>query len=387
MDKGLRVFISSSGLSALYLSIFAQKTASPHLDDVFLVDALSLKPSQRDLILQASGLHDYSAFIDMSRPMEEVSSMVPSKRKQLTRKLKTRPGFKQIYDFLYRFKLAREDQHLIEALRSKAPTYFASSYGEVQLHTQPVLHLNRPLQKLFDKAEVRYFEHGLGDYLDVRSRVGRGDSFYCVFAPELKAYYEKEGKDHSFIKPLLPEEGFLAKDLELEGLFPKLNQVKLPGEKRWVLVALQALEQFQVDPSYWDHFMQSCLKKIDKTESYSFLLKPHPRQDREITQRVREYLESKNLEVLVWDRPELRSLHMEILFGAISEKVDYVCSPFSSTVFYLSRLYPDSQIRYFYSLDSIFSFTQATPQLYIDRWKDLSPFLDEVFGHHAEKIM
>jgi len=100
MNKTLRIFLSSSGLSTLYLSIYARQSAKGGETDLFFIDALSLKPSQRDLMLQAVAHHSYEQIYDLSRPMGETVTMVPSRRKQLTRQLKTKVGFKQVYHFL-----------------------------------------------------------------------------------------------------------------------------------------------------------------------------------------------------------------------------------------------------------------------------------------------
>ncbi len=386
MSNTLRIFLSSSGLSTLYLSIYARQSAKGGETDLFFIDALSLKPSQRDLILQAAAHHSYEQIYDLSRPVEETSTMVPNRRKQLTRQFKTRAGFKQVYDFLYKYKLMQEDQKHVQTLHKHAGKYLLQKYERVELHLQPVLHLNRAFQKLFPKAQMRFFEHGLGDYLDFDVTMKLGDLFHCVFASQLKHYYNQTGRKSDYIFPVISAKGFFDPDLELSSLFPQLQEIEVPWDQHIALIAVQALEQFQVDLAYWNHFLDLCLQRIEDPEDLLFLVKPHPRQEPEVVARVSHYLEEKGLSVQVWDKPELRSLNMEILFSVLIDRVKYVFSPFSSTVFYLSELYPSNLVQYFYSLQSIFPFTSKTPALYIQRWKDLHPYLQEVFGKRITEM-
>jgi len=386
MNKTLRIFLSSSGLSTLYLSIYARQSAKGGETDLFFIDALSLKPSQRDLMLQAVAHHSYEQIYDLSRPMGETVTMVPSRRKQLTRQLKTKVGFKQVYNFLYKYKLMQEDRMHMRTLHDRAGKYLQQEYERVELHLQPMLHLNRAFQKLFPKAQVRYFEHGLGDYLDFDVKMKQGDLFHCVFASSLKHYYNQTGRKSDHIFPVVSTKGFLDPALDLDSLFPQLQEIDVPRDQHIALIAVQALEQFQVEPKYWDHFLDLCVERIDDPEDLLFLVKPHPRQDPDIVARICQYLEGKGLSVLVWDKPELRSLSMEILFSILTDQVKYVFSPFSSTVFYLSELYPSSSIQYYYSLQSVLPFTTNTPELYVKRWKSLHPYLQEVFGKRAVEM-
>ncbi len=386
MSHILRIFISSSGLSTLYLSINARQTARDEHVDIFFIDALSMKSSQKELIFQAASHHHYDEIFDMSIPLEEGASHIPNRRKQLTRRLKTRTGFKQLYHLLYKYKLREEDRTHIQTLQGKAGDYLDRDYQQIEIHTQPVLQLNRAFKRLFPSARMHYFEHGLGDYLDVDSKLVDGDTFHCVFAHELKDYYSQTGRKTAFISPLLSSEGFLHPDLPMLELFSQLQRIDIPKDKYIALIAVQPLEQFQVDPAYWDHFLSLCLEKIEDLEDVLFLVKPHPRQDQEIVRRISEFLLQRGIDVVLWDQPSLRSLNMEILFHVIANRVRYVFSPFSSSVFYLSQLYQSSHIKYYYSLQSIFPYTTHTPELYIQRWNSLHPYLQEVFGKHAEEM-
>lgn len=386
MGENLRIFISTSGLSALYQSIYAKNTRGLHDRDLFIIDALALKPSQKEPILQAIQHHRFDWVVDMSFSLEESASQVPSLKKRLTRKLKILPGFKQVYDFLYEKQQAGQGNQLLQTLIGKNAQAFELSYQNVQLHTQPAVKLNDSILQKYPKAEIRYFEHGLGDYLDVESKIKEGITFHCVFDRELAAFRKKKGLPYDFVAPVVGEEGFLQKDIKLETYFPEINNITIPSEKPLILIATQALKQFEVSDDFWITFMDLCLEKIAHPEKFTFLIKPHPRQEKEVLDKIAEYLNSKELDVVMWDSPDLKGLHMEVIFRRLHAQVQYVFSPFSSAVFYLSRLYPGQQIQYFFGLNPLFEFTGNSPQMYVNRWKELYPLLKEVFGSHVSEL-
>ena len=383
MMSRLRIFVSSSGLSTLYMSIYARKSYEKGQVDLLFIDALALKPSQRELIYEAAQYHSFEGIFDLSRSLDEASSQVPGKIKQLTRKLKTHAVIKPIYDFLYSYKLKQEDQQHLHDVMAIAGDYLTQGYESVELLLQPVLHLNPSLIHKFPEATIRFFEHGLGDYLDLESKRHPEAHFHCVFAEELKKYHEQIGRTTDRITPLLGHRGFEELDAPFLQLFPQLGSIVLPSGKPIALIATQALAQFQVDPGFWDFFFSSCLKQIESPQDYIFLIKPHPRQEADVLEEMKYFFERKSLEVILWEDPALKSLNMEILFDKLKDQVSHVFSPFSSTLFYLSKLYPDEGIRYYYSLHSLIPFLQHTPELYKDRWKTLHPYLKHVFGQNA----
>ena len=383
MANKLRVFVSSSGLSTLYMAIYGRNSYhADHLDILFL-DALALKPSQRELIYQAAQYHSFRGIFDLSRSLDENSSQVPGRIKQLTRKFKTYPFVKPIYDRLYAYKLRQEDQQYLHELLSVAGDILNDSYTSVELLLQPVLHLNAALLSKFPQAQVRFFEHGLGDYLDWKPDPTTQASFHCVFADELSTYFVHKGEEIPPAIPLLGDKGFSDLDSPFSQIFPQVQSVVLPQGKPVILLATQALAQFQVDAAYWDHFFSLCLTYIENPEASLFLLKPHPRQEPHILTQMKHYFEKKGLEIIIWEDPEVKSLNMEILFDALKDRVTHVFTPFSSALFYLSKLYPDQKIKFYYSLDSLDSFIQYTPDLYKERWQRLRPYLKQVFGKHT----
>lgn len=383
MAKKLRIFVSSSGLSTLYMAIYGRNSYQSGQTDILFIDTLALKPSQRELIYQAAQYHSFEGVFDLSRSLEESSSQVPGRIKQLTRKFKTYPVIKPIYDWLYAYKLRQEDQQHLQELLAIAGDVFNDSYSKVELLLQPVLHINSALMTKFPQAKVRYFEHGLGDYLDWKPGRNSETTFHCVFAEELSSYLEQKGEEAPQVIPLLGEKGFAALDSPFPQIFPQMLAASVPKGKPVVLLATQALAQFQVEAAYWDYFFDLCLTYIEQPEAVTFLLKPHPRQEPDMLARMKRFFKSKDLELIIWEDPAVKSLNLEILFDTLKEQVTHVFTPFSSTLFYLSKLYPDREIGYYYSLDSLSSFVQHTPDLYKKRWRSLNPYLKQVFGRNT----
>lgn len=383
MASKLRVFVSSSGLSTLYMAIYGRNSYQSGQTDILFIDALALKPSQRELIYQAAQYHFFQGIFDLSRSLDENSSQVPGRVKQLTRKLKTHSLVKPVYDWLYAYKLRQEDHQHMHELVAVAGDFLNNTYASVELLLQPVLHVNAALLSKFPQAQVRYFEHGLGDYLDWKPDLTSKARFHCVFAEELNTYFVHKGEETPHAIPLLGEKGFSDLDSPFSQIFPQIQSVSLPAGKPLILFATQALAQFQVDVAYWDHFFSLCLSYIENPEACLFLLKPHPRQEPHVLIQMKHYFERKGLEVIIWDDPEVKSLNLEILFDTLKDQVTHVFTPFSSALFYLSKLYPDQKIGFYYSLDSLSSFTQNTPDLYKKRWQRLRSYLKQVFGKHT----
>ncbi|MEM6262688.1 MAG: polysialyltransferase family glycosyltransferase [Bacteroidota bacterium] len=381
----LRIFVCSANISALYQSVYAHSTFQTGDRDLLVIDALALKPSQQAAIKQAAQLHSEFQLYDFSSTKVEGASAVPSTRKQWTRRLKTRPGFKQVYDFLHQFKLAAEDKEAQQRLTSAIPE-LTQSWDEVQVFRQPVLHLNRPLEALLPQAVIHHIEHGLGDYLDILKGEKSAYPFLCLFADAFGPFLEKQGKNPAFIQSYVSPEAFRMAAKRFPEIYSQVGAAAQLVTGKAALLCLQSLEEFLVDEAFWPHFFDRCLEKITAPEQVQFLIKPHPRQSPAVLTRIQQYFDQKGLAATFLDSPEFQSLSIEVLFQAWAGKVKYVFSPFSSSVFYLSYLYPDADITYGYSLRSLEGFTQRTPQLYLDRWAEVAPALKEVFGQRVEEV-
>jgi hypothetical protein len=381
MVPNVRIFLVSSPLTTALMAGYAQRTQQTGDQDMLLIDALLLSESQVATIRQAASLHSFSGIYDFSLRSQEGVSRAPSSLKQLTRKLKTRPFFKQIYDFLYGFKLRAEDRKYWEHIQQKVPQL--EPYTEPSaIHSQPSLHLNRILQKKYPQASLVYFEHGLGDYLDVRRDVSAPAAFCCLFAESYRSFWEARGGKEKFIQPVLGPDGLGGMKEQLLGAFPVTEQIarEIPSGRSLVLILPQPLEQQKIALDFWEHFLQLSVNQLEEPAKHLFLIKPHPLQGPESIATIEAFFEDRGLAFQWLDSPAVRSLNIELFYPLLEPQLKAVFSPFSSAVFYLPLLFPNPNILFGYSLEALRDFDQHTPQLYLDRWKMLEPYVSEVFG-------
>ena len=98
MQRRLRFFACTTSLAALYLSIYAKNSHKEGDIALFIIENFEMKPSQREMVFCSVKHHAYTQVCAMSTNITEATQQVPTARKQLIRSLKTRPGFKQVYD-------------------------------------------------------------------------------------------------------------------------------------------------------------------------------------------------------------------------------------------------------------------------------------------------
>lgn len=372
----LRVFVTTSPFTTALMADYAARTAQAGQRDYLLMDAIRMSESYIDTIRQASSLHTFEAIHDFSQPIGEGESRKPNMRKQLTRKLKTLPVFKQVYGFFFQFKLKKEEKAFNKRLLAYIP---ALETDEVEIHTQPNLHLNKALFPSFPEVPITYYEHGLGDYLDLKKKRNRAGVFRCVFAEGFKTFLAAQHIDVD-VEPVLSPTGLGTIDFDVL----KTAREEIPSGKKLVIILLQPLEQQKVDLEFWPTFLQLVIERMKRTEDVLYLLKPHPFQGPESKEIIESSLQGQDH---LWlDSPHFASLNVEFLYPALAPDIAGVFSPFSSAIFYLSYLYPSPEVIFGYALETVFSYTAQTPQLYIKRWRDLDPYLVDVFGKRAERL-
>lgn len=381
-----RIFATSSALNTLYQGIYARHSRQPGDCDILLIDGLWLQDSQRQLIRQAAGIHDFAAIHDFSKAKTEGSGYAPGWRKRWTRHLKTRPGFKQLYDALYGIKQRREN-HLWRDKVLTSLSGLPAGASVSALHMQPVLHLNAGLRLAFPGAAVHFFEHGMGDYMDIGQQLRPGDRFHCVFDEGLRQWRSRHGLDPGPVQAALPPEGFEKAAKDFPRLFPQLQQAAalIPPGRPLALILGQPLEQMQVDPAWWDRFMELCLDAAGSPAPL-FLLKPHPMQSAETLLRMQQALARRGAEMVVLDNPLLRSLNVEVLFSLIETRTVLVASPFSSALYYLSKLYPEAPAVFASALAAMMPFTARTPDLYLKRWAAFQEQAAVIFGERVREL-
>ena len=387
MAETLRIFCTTSATSALYMSLYARSSRKDEYTDLLLIDQLKLKPSQVDIIRQAVNIHEYKEIKDFSLAIEEGATPVPSRIKQLTRIYKTKPIFRDVYQFLYRFQLKKEARQRTQMLRENLNAY-VGSFSQVELYVQPLVHLTTALCTLFPEASLSYFEHGLGDYQDIMGKRLPASTFRCLFHASFCSFLANIKEKNDWVLPAFPQ-GYFSKNLpQILDAFPQLRPFyqQFNGRKNLALLATQPLEEFRIPTEYWKHFLKLCLSQVDDVHTCTFLIKPHPRQSPESVQKICEFLENRGITYEHIEAPEVRNVSLEILFAGFVDSVSYVFSPYSSSVFYLSVLYPSDHTRYFYSMRSVLDHAQLAPDLYQKRWKEMEVRIREIYGKKAEEL-
>ena len=88
--------------------------------------------------------------------------------------------------------------------------------------------------------------------------------------------------------------------------------------------------------------------------------------------------------IAVIDDPAIAHFSVEMLFHFTRAKIDSVISPFSSSIFYLARLYGVTETKFYYNIDDAIAY-EGVPAMYTNRWKELKHFIEKVF--HSDRLI
>ncbi len=368
------------------MGIYAARTSHDTLD-LLLIDARPARSSQVEIIRQAAKLHDFHAIHDFSQPLGEAASTAPGLVKRLTRAYKTRPFFKQIYQALYKVKKQRTQAQLLEDILDCIPE-LQQNFEALEIHSQPELHLLTPLRQHFPTASVAFYEHGLGDYLDLRKWYKEGDLFRPVFDQAFSRFLSHQNLPNEFVQPLIPPHEFADIGKRFLEVF-RLDagwQAPLAADTRLALFLFQPLERFNIPTDFWLYFIDLALSKVPSPESLHFLIKPHPLQSPEVISHVKAHFQQRNLSASILDLPDFRNVNIELLFGAMADQTDFVFTPFSSAIYYLAKFFPAPHIYYGYSLKSLSGFDQDLPSYIQERWTDVQAMIEMGFSDNTHDL-
>jgi hypothetical protein len=381
----IRLFLVNTCLSTVYSAIHARENSNPGGRDILAIDSLRLRPSERQLIEDAAGLHGFDEIIDFSQKIAEVQSYAPSWRKRLTRKYKEKALIKPLYEFLFRIKSRREaEEEKVRIVNSLG----IDSKADLQIFLQPRQLLTPVLKEAYQAADFFHLEHGLGDYHDVQTLPDSKLEFLCVFAESFGVHLQEKQVSRILPKEIFPPAAFEQTESGFRKIFPQLGKIEeaLPQQDKLVLILIQPLEQQQIPLAFWDFFLDQSIQQLPDPQGRFFLVKPHPKQAEEVTSHVMSYFEKRGLPALVWNEPEVRALSIEIIFTSLRDKIEAVFSPSSSSIFYLPKLFPNSKTRFYYSLRFVLKFADQTSDMFRNRWIDALPLFEKVFGVRTEEL-
>lgn len=362
--------------------LYARSTRREGHKDILLLDWPAKAKSLIDLLKGTQRIYDWHSIIDLSTQLDDSTQFTVSTTKSLTRKLKEKPGFKQVYDFLYqRHSKKQTRQHARRIAEGVA------GLGEVtEINMLTGTGVNDALLGLFPKARVNYFEHGIGDYHYIPDITPKGFQFHCVFANEFKKFLVEKGIDHSYVRPLEGAENFPAIAKEVMDTDPAREEIiqKTKVSGKIIVILLEAVQVYEVPDQYYIDYIDLCMKHVERPEEYTFVLKPHPRQTpRSMDDQKKRLEEHYKVKTLLLNDRLLASYSAEVLFSLWKDQVHAVFSTFTSAVFYNSVLYGNDITRFYYSYEFFTHYQDNAPPQFKTLYKELKDLINNVLSYRC----
>lgn len=380
--KRTRIFITTSHISCVYMTLFARATKGEDDTDILLVDTGARREGVVRLIREAASQHPWALVHSFSTSVPDDHGFSPSLRKRLTRRWKEAPGVRGIYRHLLgRQERTREARHRMMLSALLGPLVPSGTPVLLFAHTQT--YLQRPLQRLYPGASLAFLEHGLGDYHYIMDEGRTTAPFHALFASGFATFLDRRGIDARDIHPL-PMAGWraMAQDL-IRPHTLELEDRHIPDDRKLVLVLVESVEMYEVPDAFWSAYIDHVLSKLGDTAPFHFLLKPHPAADPASLRRTMEHCQARGLSFTLLDAPLHKSMAAEVLFMQWAGRTEHVFCLFSSACFYLSKLHPDPRITYHFSSAFMDRWTGNAPPMYKQHFEALKPLIAEVFSENC----
>ena len=381
----VRVFVCTSQINALYMILYAQKTFKREFKDVLILDSVPKKKTLIQVLLNTKKIYNWAAIIDLSLPVIDENEVGPNFRKKITRKLKTKLFIKPFYDFLLKRYLKKKQKTEELILHKQLKTL--GDVSEINLLTQTVI--NNALRHLYPNAQVNYFEHGLGDYFFIQQIKSHSFNFYCVFADTFKSYLQSQNLETRYVYHFLDGQSFpeIAKQvIETDNEKEKIiSSVCVEGKK--VIILLDCMEIYHVPDNYWTDYLDLCVAKVDNPAEYTFILKPHHNQTVRTVQISKNHmLHNHKLKVVVIENNLHVNYSIEVLNKLWNDSTDYIFSSFSSGLFYISKMYNNPNVKYYYSYHFFSNYIKNAPLQFVNTYHGLSDLVQHVFSENCIDI-
>ena len=378
----IRIFVCPSHLSALYMILYARKTKTEAYKDVLVLDWPDKKASLTKVITDTKKIYNWVDVINLSRTISDETDLAPSSKKKLIRKLKEIFFLKPAYNLLlkrHRAKCAKiEEQTILSHLAGKGEVV------EVNILTQTGI--IESLFKLFPKAAVNYFEHGMGDYFLIQ-KVKRVDfNFYCIFNERFKEYLVTRNLPGNYVKGFIEAGDFLAISKETINADEKrdeiISQYQFAGKK--VLILLESVEIYNVPDNFWTDYLDLCMSKIPNPQDYTFILKPHPAQSFKAIELSKSHMINHyKVKTVVIEGNKAVNYSVEVLYSMWDDSTDYVFTVFSSALYYISKIYNNKQTKYFYAFDFFKDYTKNAPAQFVYIFNGIEDVVKNVLSENC----
>jgi hypothetical protein len=247
-------------------------------------------------------------------------------------------------------------------------------------------YLNRPLQQLFPQASVNYIEHGMGDYYFVLDPKTPKGNLYCIFSEGYKRFLAKNGKSTDWVKPFPDLKNFPAiaeQLLEIQDKKIITEKLKVP-EKPSVFILLEAVDMYNVKKTFWSEYLDHIFQKLENPKHYHYILKPHPMQSGESLTTTKNHFDSLGYSYTLLNETALINASAEVLFSLWKKQTEHVFCLFSSGCYYLSKLYADEKITFWYSTEFLSRYISNAPPQFLKLFKEIRPLIEEVLTENCK---
>lgn len=384
MKQRLRIFVTTSHISTVYMTLYADATKNEGDADVLLLDSGTRRQILIDLVRETSHAHSWKLYHCFSTAATEAHDFRPSLRKRLTRQWKVLPVVRKVYDILHALYLQKLDSNYKALLRRLLKNFEDSATVELFVMTQT--YLNGPLKQLYPQATVHYLEHGIGDYFYVLEKKEPGKKFDAVFGEPFRRYLANKQQPADWIFPLAGMGHFSSLSrqlLERHARLLHLENISKPG-KPCVFILLEAVDMYEVPESFWTAYIDHILTQINTPSNFHYLLKTHPVQSQVSIEKTEAHLRKLGLSYTLLAEDKISSASAEVLFEMWADQTRHVFCLFSSGCFYLSQLYRGYDIQFWYSTEFMSRYIGNAPPQYKAHFEGLRPLIEQVFAERCK---
>lgn len=377
----LRIFVTTSHISTVYISLLARNTLQAGGKDILFVDIGTRRKEQVQLIGEASKIHSWLLFHSFATSVGHDHNFSPSSAKKRLRKLSNLPLLKLVYKLLRERHLRK----LTAGYCNQIKNYIRNSgydYDSVELFGMSQTYLNEPLKELFPGIAFNFLEHGIGDYMYAINEREFKNNMYVLFEQSFKRYLEKRKINSDWIKPIPGIAAFRTTAADLLKIHePTVRLNQLPKiTKPVVFVLLEAVDIYNVSILFWKEYLANICRQLNNPGQYHYILKAHPLQSHLSMKLSAEFFTEKGFDFLLLENDAYCGLSAEVMFEKWAHQTQHVFCLFSSGCFYLSQLYPDMGIQFWYSTDFMSKYLDNSPQQFKKHFEGLRPMIEEVFA-------
>lgn len=384
MSSGsVRVFICTSHISSVYMTLYARATKAPNNKDVLLVDIGSRRDDVVRLIEEVSKLHNWTLFHSYSDRLPNDHRFEPNLRKRLTRRWKEVPLVRGIYRSLLRKFLKKRDRAYRMQLRALLGPLVEGS-SSILLHAHTETYMRGPFLEEFPKADLTFFEHGQGDYIHILRGKEPLGPLRALFAEPYKTFLASRRIPSDWVLPLNVSENFPTLASQLLDLHRRGNtQIIQNDGKPLVYILLEALDMYEVPTAFWGAYIEHIVNALPHPLQFHFILKPHPSQSTLSLKFTDTRCKELGLSYTLMDNIADTSIAAEIDFAQYAANTRHVFCLVSSACFYLSQLYRSTRTEFHYSTEFMEKWIGSAPPQFKRLFAEMKPLIKEVLAERC----